>query len=276
LSTLGFSQSSLTDLKFETEYYNAVDQWVAFPKVDEESTYDFGYIFLDVHKGFAYKYESKFIAEGKTIRQVENDTTVGFVKFILDENTKKVSVLNKAQVKALNLPERPNWLETYKKGANQPRFLVKTGFYFNSVGASVLALPYLQEAYKEDTDFPGLAYELGYALNAVEDYQSAIEVLKQASDKDPTNWSLYKELGYSYEQLDRIEEAENMYKLGVSLSDNKDFKVSLSLRMVQHFYNSKNKSKFQEWSNKLLSFSENNPQYQNYINSLTSSWDREN
>lgn len=272
LSVYGYSQSGLTDLKFETDYINAVDEWVAFPKVGEKSLYDYGFIFLDVHSGFSYKYESKFTIEGGNFAKIEKDTTVGFVKFVLDKNTKKVSVLNKAQIKALDLPDVPNWLKAYKKGQDKVKYLVKKGFYFNAAGASELALPSLLEAYKEDPHYQGLEYELGFAYNAVGDFKSAVKVLEKAIDNNPLNIAFYKELGYSYENLGNTQEAEKMYKLGINLSNDNSFKMSLALRMVQYFYSLKNEPKFKEWSDMMLRFSGNDPKYQQFINNLINEW----
>ena len=50
--TIGFSQSNPQELSFDTKYYNAVDKWIAFPKKATDTSYIFGFIYLDDTAGF--------------------------------------------------------------------------------------------------------------------------------------------------------------------------------------------------------------------------------
>ena len=56
ISNIGISQNNLTELKFDTKYFNAVDKWVAFPKKDTDSTYAYGFIYLDNQAGFTFNH----------------------------------------------------------------------------------------------------------------------------------------------------------------------------------------------------------------------------
>ena len=67
ISSIGFSQSDEKELKFNTKYYDAVDKWIAFPQKEADTTYTFGFIYLDEQAGFTFDYTSHFEKTTKRI-----------------------------------------------------------------------------------------------------------------------------------------------------------------------------------------------------------------
>lgn len=165
ITNIGFSQKNLSELKFDTKYFNVVDKWVVFPKKDTDSTYAYGFIYLDNAAGFTFNYETKFQIIEQELINIKRDSTVGFMKYRLEPNTSLVSVLTENQITALNLPEVPEWLAIYKENSDQVDYLIHEGYHFNHVGACALALKPLLKAYEIDPHFDGLEFELAFAYN---------------------------------------------------------------------------------------------------------------
>jgi hypothetical protein len=71
ITTFGFAQNKLPTLRFDTNYYDAVDKWVAFPKKDIDSTYPYGFIYIDSQAGFTFNYESRFKLDGSRLEGIK-------------------------------------------------------------------------------------------------------------------------------------------------------------------------------------------------------------
>mgnify|MGYP006247752865 CR=1 FL=1 len=116
VSNIGFAQNGAVELKFDTEYFGAVEKWAAFPKDDADSTFIYGFIYLDNQAGFTFDFKARFQIGPQGLKNVPRDVTAGSIKYRLEPNTSLVAVLNKEQIAALGLPEQPEWLSIYKRG----------------------------------------------------------------------------------------------------------------------------------------------------------------
>ena len=67
-NTICFGQSKKAQLSFDTKFYEAVDKWIAFPKMEADTAYTFGFIYLDEQAGFTFDYSSKFVVEEKGLK----------------------------------------------------------------------------------------------------------------------------------------------------------------------------------------------------------------
>lgn len=261
------------DLKFETIYYDAIYKWVAFPKAQIDTTYTFGFIYLDQQAGFTFHEEGTFYMDksNKLIGTKNNPNSM--IKVRLDNRTKNVAVLTDAQIRELNVLKVPDWLKVYKGSEDDVETLTQTGNHLNAVGGSKKALDYLVKAYKKSPHHKGLEFELGFAYNAIGQYEKAIEVLNLATTKDPKNALLYKEFGYAYLNLHKLTEAEAIYKRGVEISTNKELSSEMAINMANFYFIQKSKTKFEEWATIVRQNALPNSQYIKYIEYFEKEWD---
>ncbi|WP_299887158.1 tetratricopeptide repeat protein [uncultured Lacinutrix sp.] len=274
ISNIGFSQNNLTELKFDTKYFNAVDKWVVFPKKDTDSTYTYGFIYLDNQAGFTFNYKTQFQIDEQNLKNITKDSILGFMKYRLEPNTSLVSVLTENQISTLNLPKEPEWLSIYKAGSDEVDYLKNEGYHFNHVGASDLALKPLLKAYAIEPHFDGLEFELSFAYNHLGQYENAIPILEKAIENNPKNFYFYRELGYSYANLNKIQEAEKTYHKGIKMSDNDFEKSEMAVNMAQAYFKLKNKEKFHEWAKLTKKYAKENSRYVQYIEYFEQNWNK--
>jgi len=261
-------------LKFETKYYDAVDKWVAFDKEESDSTYIFGFIYIDEQAGFTFNYETDFKITEKGLEKIPREM-VGYMKTRLEPNTAHVHILNNEQVKQLDLPEQPDWLKFYKSNEDDISYLRKVGYLFNHVGASKNAIEPLLKAYNIEPHFKGLEFELAYAYNATKNFEKAIEILTKAIKNDPKNFWFLRELGFAYLNLGNLEKAEETYIKGIALSDNKNQKAEMAVNMSQGYFKTKNKPKFDEWAKITKQHTDEGSMFDKYINYWTENWEKQ-
>lgn len=272
ISNVGFAQENLTVFKFDTKYYEAVDKWVVFPKKDVDSTYAYGFIYIDNQAGFTFNYETQFKIKEDSLKITPKDSTIGSMKYRLAPNTSLVSILNEEQVSALNLPPEPEWLKIYKKDSEQVEYLKNEGYHYNHVGACELALIPLLKAYTIEPHFDGLEFELSYAYNHLGQYDMAIPIIEKAIQNNPKNYYFYRELGFSYVNLNRIKEAENTYTKGIKMSDNDFEKSEMAINMAQAYFKLKDRIKFDEWAKLTRKYAEKDSRYVEYIKQFEQNW----
>lgn len=264
ISSIGFSQSDTTELKFNTKYYDAVDKWIAFPQKPGDTTYAFGFIYLDEQAGFTFDFTSHFEETDNGLKKLPRPFEAG-LKLRLSHNTTNVAVLSDKQVIELELPKEPKWLSAYKGGSEKVSYLKNIGFHYNAVGASNLALEPLNKAYEIEPHFNGLEFELAYAYNALGQFNKAIPILKSAIENDKQNFLFYRELGFSYKNLNKIDKAENIYREGMKLTKDKEQKGEMAVNMAQAYFLLEDKDKFKEWAKLTRKYSEKDSRFEQLI-----------
>lgn len=275
VTTIGSSQNntSTNQLKFETIYYDAIYKWVAFPKAETDSTYVYGYIYLDMQAGLTFNHEGTFHVDktGKLVSSKKDSNSM--IKMRLGNTTKNVAVLSSVQIKELGVLPIPDWLKNYKKPIDDAESLTRTGYHLNAVGGSKKALEFLLKAYKKSPHHKGLEFELGFAYNALGQYEKAIEILNKATTHDPKNALLYKEFGYAYLNLHKLPEAEAIYKRGVEIATDKELGCEMAINMANYYFIQKSKDKFNEWANLVKQNASPNSQYIKYIEYFEKEWE---
>ena len=116
-----------------------------------------------------------------------------------------------------------------------------------------------------DKHAEGLEFELAYAYNATEQYEKAVSILRVAIENNPNYYFFYRELGYALIRLNKIEEAEETYLIGIKMSDDKFQQSEMAVNMAQAYFNLKNKEKFKEWAKLTKKYADKNSQYVKYI-----------
>ena len=262
------AQNELTELKFDTKYFDAVDQYVAFPKKEKDSTFSIYFIYVDEMAGFSMRFEDQFSInkKGKLKLQPNPDKNTSALIARLNRNTAFVSVLTNEQKADLQLPKQPEWLKNYKpKDSIDVGYLTKIGYFYNHDGASHNAIEPLLKAYKKEPHYKGLEFELGFAYNATKQFSKAIPVLEKALKKDENNQLLYKELGYALVNNKQIDEAEKVYEKGISISKDIAIKCEMAVNMAQLLFKENDKIRFKKWAAIARKYGEKTPQYIKYI-----------
>ncbi|WP_298396164.1 tetratricopeptide repeat protein [Flavobacterium sp.] len=261
-----------TTFKFETIYYDAIYKWVVFPKSQADTSYVYGFLYLDMQAGFTFNQEGTFHIDelGKLVSSVK--VPFNTISKRLSNTTSNVAVLTAVQLKELGVPGVPLWLKNYKKPIDDAESLTKIGQQLNKVGGNKKALEFLLKAYKKTPHHKGLEYELGYAYNALGQYEKAIEILNAATTFDPKNALLYKEFGYAYLNLHKLVEAEAIYKRGVTIATDKELKNEMAINMINYYYIQKSKDKFEEWKAIIKENASPDSQYIKYIEHFEKEW----
>jgi len=273
IPSLGFSQSDTTELKFDTKYYNAVDKWIAFPKKKADTTYTFGFIYIDEQAGFTFDYTSHFKLTDSGLKKLPRQFEAG-LKSRLSRNTIDVAILSDEQIVELELPKEPEWLAIYKEGSEKPEYLKNIGFHYNANGASNLALEPLLKAYGIEPHLKGLEFELAYAYNAIGKFNEAISVLKKAIENDPQTFWFYRELGFSHKNLGQVEKAEEIYRKALDLTKDEAQKAEIAVNMAQSYAQLKDEKKFKEWAKLTKKYSEKGSRFEQYVDAWAKEFEK--
>lgn len=231
-----------------------------------------GFVYVDPEAGFTFNFESPLFVKNNQIYLGKKDS-LSNIKYRLESNTAPVYILSDKQVEFLNLPKEPDWLKYYEISNDSVRYRVRLGYAFNHIGQSEIALRYLEQAYKEDPNYEGLEFELSYAYNALGQFERAISILKKAIENNPTNFWFYRELGYALMNSKDIEKAEEVYSKAIQMTNDHSQKAEIAINMTLHYFNNKDKPKFEEWANITKKYSTNNPQFNQYIKEMEDNWD---
>ena len=276
LSILLFNNTNAqenNELKFETNFYDAVNKWVVLPKKSTDTTYTYGFIYIDISAGITFHLGGSFFLDKNNKYIGDAEPGHQMTKKRLDNpNIVKMAVLNNKKMAELNLTKEPDWLVHYKFSEDSVENLKQLGYHFNHVGACEKALLYLNKAYKKEPHYKGLEFEIAYAHNHLGQYDKSIPILEKALKNDSKNYSFYRELGYAYSKLNKLDMAEKTYKKGISLSDSNFEKSEMAVNMAQGYFLIKNKAKFDEWAKITKTYAEKGSQYAQYIDFFEKEW----
>ncbi len=197
---LSISSNAQNILKFDKANYQCEDKWVAY-QMDEDSTYTFGFIYIDSQAGLTFNYEADFKIEkdGKFTRidKIENSTSI---KSRLQANRIAIAEIPESKFLELKIEKTPKWLTYYRTDENSLERLYRWGYMYNGWNECEKALTFLEKAEKIDPNFNGLQTELAFSYNALEKFNKAEICLLKAIKSAPDDCYTYKELAYSYIQ----------------------------------------------------------------------------
>ncbi|MFZ4263239.1 tetratricopeptide repeat protein [Sphingobacterium sp. HJSM2_6] len=265
----GISQSQ--DLQFNTKFYDAFDRWVVFSVDENTNKASVGFIYLDEESGPTFYFEGYMDLDKPTL-PLTKLLEEASIRKRLETNTSDVAVLSDAQIKNLGLAPLPEWLALYQTKKGTDGYEISRGRWFNAVGASHKAIPILQAIYQKNPHADGLEFELAFAYNATNSFYKAVVILNEAIKHDPSNFWYYRELGYAYKYLDNINEAEKMYKKGISLTKNKYQQAEMAVNMLQGYFHKMDKVKYEEWKSLLIQYAEPGVIFLEYIKLFDDNW----
>lgn len=274
---LGSQIFAQSPIKTETNYYDAVDKWVAYPIKDSVNTYIAAFVYIDPNYGFALDIAKSFAidASGKyTLKKVQPDVSKGPIKILLQKNWGKVYILPDAKLKELGLAPQPEWLKEFKKNANTPEFDTKIGSAYNRAGAYQKALDILLKTYNSSPQIPSIGYELAYSYNALKQYDRSLAISEKELTKFPKNCLLYREQMFSFFSLQEIEKAENTYKkAGENCPDQKAL-IELGFGLAQVYFSQKDEAKFKGLISSLKTKVKKDDPHDKYIQMMEAEWEK--
>lgn len=263
-------------LKFDKRNVQCEDKWISY-QMDKDSTYTFGFIYIDPQAGLTFNYEGKFKIEknGKFTRlksEIENE--VGFFKSRLQPSRIAIAEIPEEKFKELNIEKIPNWLENYKTDENSVNRLYRWGYMYNSWNEYEKALTYLEKANKIDPNFKGLQNELAFSYNALGKFDKAEFTLKKAIKENPKDCYTHKELAYTYTKLLNFEKVAETYLTMTKICTTQKYIQETAYNLAYEYYKLKDKVNFKKWKVEAEKWSKSENQYIKNLNIMQAELDK--
>lgn len=273
-TSLSVAQVNLSDLKFDKQYFESVDQLVVI-QTSKENLFALGYIYLDQDVGFTLESMGKLLdtENGLKFEEPLDELKKMAIKIRLPRNMNNVAVLTQQQKQELKIPDPPEWFAFYKQDSVEVSYLKSIGYQYNHVGASNLALKTLQKAYLIDPHFEGLEYELAYAYNAMSQFNEAIQILEKAVENNNKDQNLYKEYGFALVNSNQINKAEKIFHKSLKLAKNDNLKGEIAFNMVQVYFKIRNEKKFKYWLKKFKKYDVEDSQLSKVVENYEKQWE---
>lgn len=250
-------------LKFDKRNVQCEDKWISY-QIDKDSTYTFGYIYIDSQAGLTLNYEGKFkIDNNGKFNRIENETKndVGFMKVRLEPNRTAIAEIPESKFKELNIEKTPNWLKTYKTNENSVDRLFRWGYLYNGWNECEKALTFLEKADKINPKFKGLQVELAFSYNTLEKFDKAEKSLNKAIAENPKDCYTYKELAYTYTRLVNYEKVAETYTAMTKICSEQNFILETAYNLAFEYFKIKDKINFKKWKAEAEKWSKSKNQY---------------
>jgi len=145
-----FVSAQENQLRFDKEYYECENKYVLLPKMEKDTTYMLGVVYLDVMAGFSFNVEGRVDVDKSSKFTLINTLPQSRIIHRIDGDFPKMAIVPDAKVAQMGLPKEPDWLNIYREGENEVEGQVKRGYHFNHIGGSLQAIPILIKAYAKD------------------------------------------------------------------------------------------------------------------------------
>lgn len=272
LTLISFKSSSQNLLKFDKVNTQCEDKWIAH-QINKDSTYTFGFIYIDSAAGLTFNYEGKFkIDENGKFNRIKEEPIS--LKARLESNRIALAEIPESKFKELNIEKIPDWLKFYKRDENSVDRLYRWGFMYNGWNECEKALTYLEKAEKIDPNFKGLQTELAYSYNALEKYEKAEIALLKAIKNNPNDCYSYKELAYTDTKLKRFEKVAETYNKMVSICNEGNFIIETAYNLAYEYFKLKDKTKFVNWKNEVKKNSKSENRYTKNLDQMETDFDK--
>lgn len=257
-------------LKFDKRNVQCEDKWIAF-QIDKDSTYTFGFIYIDSQAGLTLNYEGKFKIDNRgRYKRIESETKkeIGFMKVRLQPNRTAIAEIPESKFKELTIEKNPSWLKSYKTDENSVDRLYRWGFMYNGWNECEKALTYLEKADKINPKFKGLQTELAFSYNALGKFDKAELSLKKAIAENPKDCYTYKEMAYTYTKLVNFEKVIETYDAMTKICSEQNFIQETAYNLAYEYYKTKDKVKFKKWKIETEKWSKSENQYTKNLNEM--------
>lgn len=252
-----------TLLKFDKRYVQSEDKWVAFQK-DEDSSYTYGFIYIDAQAGLTLNYEGTFkiLPTGEFLPKKLDSTNM---KVRLEPNNVLVAFIPESKFKELKVDAIPDWLKYYKTDTNSVARLYRWGFMYNGWDECAKALTYLEKAGTIDPNYKGLAVELAYSYNCLGQYNDAVSVLQMALKDNPKDAYTNKELVYAQIKSGQLDQASESCRNAIARCTDKTYNGENCYNLLHEYYLRKDKDNFNLWLSETQKWNANNAKLMNSI-----------
>jgi tetratricopeptide (TPR) repeat protein len=244
LALMSIHLNAQTGLTFDKRFVESEDKWVAY-KMDKDSSYIFGFIYIDAQAGLTLQHEGSFkIAQnGQFVpKKLEYN-----VKVRLEANNVRVAFIPENKFAELQIQANPDWLKAYKTDTGTVKGLYRWGYLYNGWDECAKALTFLEKAQKIDAKYKGLEVELAFSYNCLTQYNKAIVVLQNAIKTEPTDAYVNKELIYAFLKSGQLEKAIEGYKTAIKVCTDKTYNGENCFNILHEFYVKKDKKSFKSW-----------------------------
>jgi tetratricopeptide (TPR) repeat protein len=257
-------------LKFDKTNVQCEDKWIAF-QINKDSTYNFGFIYIDSQAGLTLSYEGEFKIDNKgKFNKIESNAKkeVGFMKVRLQPNRVAIAEIPESKFKELNIEKVPSWLKSYKTDENSVGRLYRWGYMYNGWNECEKALTFLENADKIDPKFKGLQTELAFSYNALGIFDKAEISLKKAITANPKDCYTYKELAYTYTKLLNFEKVIETYETMAKICSEQNFIQETAYNLAYEYFKNKDKVKFKKWKIEAEKWSKSENQFTKKLNQM--------
>ena len=261
----GTKLNAQTSLTFDKRFVESEDKWVAF-KQDKDSSYAYGFIYIDEQAGLTLNYEGNFkIISGKFVpKKLESAN----MKVRLEPNNVLVAFIPENRFQELEISEVPEWLKYYKNDTNSVERLYRWGFLYNGWNECAKALTYLEKAERLNPNFKGLAVELAFSYNCLKQYDKAELILVKEIKSNPTDAYVNKEYIYTLIRNSKIDKAVNQFETSIKTLKENEYAAENCFNIMGYYYTQKDKENFNKWYNKLQTLPNGNSMLTNYSDSM--------
>lgn len=234
-----------TNLNFDKRFVQSEDKWVAF-KPDKDSSYAYGFIYIDAQAGLTLNYEGTFkiLPTGEFVPKKLDSANM---KVRLQPNNVLVAFIPNNKFEELKISAIPDWLKYYKTDTNSIERLYRWGYLYNDWDECAKALTYLEKAEKINPKFKGLAVELSFSYNCLQQYDKAELILEEEVKTNPSDAYVIKEYIYTLTKNNRIEKAVNQFETSLKVLKDNQYNAESCYNILQCYYNQKDKTNFNKW-----------------------------
>jgi tetratricopeptide (TPR) repeat protein len=276
LTILAVNVNAQNILKFDKRNVQCEDKWISY-QMDKDSTYTFGFIYIDSQAGLTFNYEGKFkIEKDGRFNKLKSEfgNEVGFIKSRLQPNRNAIAEIPESKFKELNIEKIPKWLQSYKTDENSVDRLYRWGYMYNGWNECEKALTFLEKADKINPNFKGLQTELAFSYNALEKFEKAEMSLKKAIKENPKDCYTHKELAYTYTKLVNFEKVAETYFTMTKICSEQNFVQETAHNLAYEYFKIKDKVNFKKWKSEAEKWSKSENQYTKNLNNMQTELDK--
>lgn len=234
-----------TVLKFENRFVQSEDKWVAF-QMDKDSSYLYGFIYIDVQAGLTLNYEGNFKITPTGVFVPKKLDSTNF-KVRLKPNNVLVAFIPENKFNELQISAIPEWLKYYKTDTASIERLYRWGYMYNGWNECAKALTYLEKAERINPTYKGLAVELSFSYNCLKQYDKAELILEEEIKTNADDAYVNKEYIFTLSKNSKIDKAVRQFEASIKTLKDNQYNAENCYNILQYYYKQKDKVNFNKW-----------------------------
>jgi hypothetical protein len=259
---LSLKLTAQINLTFDKRFVECEDKWVSF-RMNKDSTYTFGFIYIDEQAGLTLNREGNFKIEKNNSIKVDKLKDAN-IKVRLEPNNIKVALIPASIYKDLEIETIPDWLKFYKTDTTSAKRLYKWGYMYNGWNECSKALSYLIRAKEKDPKYEGLNVELAFSYNCLSQFDKAEKILAEEIKLKPSDAYINKEYIFTISKTNDVEKATAQYFKYKDVLKDKSYNAENCFNILQFYYKKKDVKNFNIWYSELGKCSYDNKMISSY------------